>query len=209
MTDESTETTTQQEEADKFWEGHDPNQPRLDALTAEALTPMVRRATGRETATVTTWQYRMIKGAEGDKGAGRGVYRFWGRANNEGGEELAPLVVGGPGWEFTIAELRAMDAEVFAGYLDGLRDANWRGDPRLVRLGLVLSAPLRYAFGYVGLLDYLESMDEEHRAWLQSKLETFLEKSFPFIVVRRHFELELAEEAADLLETCAPQIAAL
>lgn len=83
MTDQSTETTTQQEEADKFWEGyHDPNQPRLDALTAKALTPMVRYAVGCETATVTAWQYRIITG--GDSGEERGVYRFWGQANDAG-----------------------------------------------------------------------------------------------------------------------------
>jgi hypothetical protein len=85
MTNESTETTTQQEEMDKFWQGYqDPNQSRLDALTAETLTPMVRRAVGCATATVTAWHYRIIKGAGGDAGEGRGVYRFWGQADDAG-----------------------------------------------------------------------------------------------------------------------------
>lgn len=62
------------------------------------------------------------------------------------GEELGPLVVAtaldGALPEGALPELEAVALE---GYLHGLGEAGWCGDPRLVRLGYAATAPLRYA----------------------------------------------------------------
>jgi hypothetical protein len=50
------------------------------------------------------------------------------------------LVFGEVGW----SEANELDRIAFQGYLEGLRDAGWRGDPRRVRFGFV--APFAVAF---------------------------------------------------------------
>jgi len=64
------------------------------------------------------------------------------------GEELVPLVEASimfGGVELTQA--RALSEIALEGYLEGLRDAGWRGDPRLVHLGYKAAANLRYGIG--------------------------------------------------------------
>ena len=43
-------------------------------------------------------------------------------------------------------DVQALDQQVFEGYLDGLREAGWSGDWRLVRLGHAVCAALRFRF---------------------------------------------------------------
>lgn len=61
------------------------------------------------------------------------------------GEELAPLVWVAP-LEFLIApgDVARLEEGALAGYLAGLRDAGWRGDPQLVRQGYLIHAVLQY-----------------------------------------------------------------
>jgi hypothetical protein len=47
-------------------------------------------------------------------------------------------------------DLSALDEALFAGYLAGLADAGWRGDPRPVRLAYCAHAALRNLFNAVG-----------------------------------------------------------
>jgi hypothetical protein len=47
--------------------------------------------------------------------------------------------------EVDFARAQALEDVVFDGYLEGLRDAGWRGDPRQVRLGYT-AASLRFRF---------------------------------------------------------------
>jgi len=62
------------------------------------------------------------------------------------GEELVPLVVAGVAFnEVDFAQAQALEDVVFEGYLEGLRDAGWRGNPRQVRLGYT-AASLRFRF---------------------------------------------------------------
>lgn len=59
------------------------------------------------------------------------------------GEEIAPLFSGSLKFvAFDLDKLADLDAVIFAGYVDGLRDAGWQGDPRLVRLGYAATAAL-------------------------------------------------------------------
>jgi hypothetical protein len=66
------------------------------------------------------------------------------------GVELCPLVLmsaamGGVGLE----KLYVLEHVVFEGYLEGLRDAGWKGDPRQIRLGYTASS-IRYLFPEIG-----------------------------------------------------------
>ena len=82
------------------------------------------------------------------------------------GEEIANLLAASLIWfEYDAAEARSLDAAVFSGYLNGLRDAGWQDDPRLVRLGYTTACALRW--GVVGLW-WLQSLGD---AGKQAELE--------------------------------------
>jgi hypothetical protein len=62
------------------------------------------------------------------------------------GEELVPLVLASVAFnEIDLAQAQALEDVVFEGYLEGLRDAGWRGNPRQVRLGYTAGS-LRFRF---------------------------------------------------------------
>lgn len=62
------------------------------------------------------------------------------------GEELGPLVVATVlDGALPLDALPALESAALDGYLAGLGEAGWRGDPRLVRLGYTATVPLRYA----------------------------------------------------------------
>jgi hypothetical protein len=70
------------------------------------------------------------------------------------GEELAPLVAASvtfdPAAQYEC--LPALDHLAFNGYLDGLRDVGWRGDPEKVRFVYATAAALRYLVGTIGFI---------------------------------------------------------
>jgi hypothetical protein len=83
--------------------------------------------------------------ARGRQGRGETVLIDWGFVGQGPiGAELASLV-----WvslamiEVDSADAAALDQIVFTGFLSGLRDAGWRGDERLVRLGYTAATALR------------------------------------------------------------------
>jgi hypothetical protein len=80
------------------------------------------------------------------------------------GEDLGPLV--SPSLAMAHSSLQAPDVDrvVFARYLEGLRDAGWRGEPRMVRLAYVATTALRYGPGITGELLRL-ILDENTHAW--------------------------------------------
>jgi hypothetical protein len=62
------------------------------------------------------------------------------------GEELVPLVLASIAFfEIELDQAQVLEEIVFEGYLEGLRDAGWRGDPRQVRLGYAAGS-LRFRF---------------------------------------------------------------
>ena len=69
------------------------------------------------------------------------------------GEELAPLIRASILF-FEAEGIPAQELEEVAlqGYLDGLADVGWRGDPQVVRFGYAASAALRYGVGTVRLV---------------------------------------------------------
>jgi hypothetical protein len=63
------------------------------------------------------------------------------------GAELASLVGGSLLFdEADLAGADDLEAAVFASYLEGLREAGWRGDQQLVRLGYTLALTLHHVF---------------------------------------------------------------
>jgi hypothetical protein len=70
------------------------------------------------------------------------AYAGWGAI----GTELVPLVQASVTFfEVDLSQVQVLEDVVFAGYLEGLRDAGWQSDPRQVRLGYT-AASLRYRF---------------------------------------------------------------
>jgi hypothetical protein len=66
------------------------------------------------------------------------------------GTEILYLTAGSLAFfEVDIEKAQELDEIVFEGYLEGLRDLDWRGDPRQVRLAYA-TASLRYALGSLG-----------------------------------------------------------
>jgi hypothetical protein len=79
------------------------------------------------------------------------------------GAELCPLVRGTTGFfEIDLPDLKRLEDITFKGYLDGLRDAGWHGDPMYVRLGYVASN-IRYNFGAVRMVLNLLADETAHR----------------------------------------------
>jgi hypothetical protein len=67
------------------------------------------------------------------------------------GEELVPLVLASLiFYEVGLDKAQALEEIAFEGYLKGLHDVGWRGDPRQVRLGYAAAAGLRYKFNDIG-----------------------------------------------------------
>jgi hypothetical protein len=84
------------------------------------------------------------------------------------GEELVPLVQATSLWgEVERGTYPELEEAVLSGYVDGLREAGWRGDPRLVRLGYAAASALRYSigtirFGFLWLLDESTFPDDQN-----------------------------------------------
>lgn len=86
------------------------------------------------------------------------------------GQELAPLCaeLTNPG-QYSVAEAPALREAIYAAYLEGLRDAGWRGDERYVRLGYTVGFAVRYpvqsaAYPAVRVLDATRQVELE-RYW--------------------------------------------
>jgi hypothetical protein len=115
------------------------------------------------------------------------------------GMELVVLVGGSIVQQlFPAAEARALDRLVYPVYLAGLRDANWQGDPNVVRLG--------YAAGQVAVclkqaVDLVVWLLDEHRKAELADVPTQESQwqSIPNRAARIRFGLAYADEARELL----------
>jgi hypothetical protein len=113
------------------------------------------------------------------------------------GEEVGQtLSVAGAFFDMDPADLPALDETLFAGYLDGLRDAGWQGDPYQVRLAYTAHAALRNLFNAVGT-----SMPEEsHQAVIRQTWGHSLQELAGRRAAVRPFLLDRAQEAHNLLD---------
>jgi hypothetical protein len=81
------------------------------------------------------------------------------------GQDLVPLIIASCFGDVDFKELAALEEIVFEGYLQGLHDAGWKGDPRLARLGYTGSS-LRYRFGEIERnLSFF--LDQSKHTWIK------------------------------------------
>ena len=114
------------------------------------------------------WRANLI-GARSGTGEDRTVAIDWSFVGMApAGQEVAVLVGGSHIWlDAEPDELTTMSARSFAAYVEGLRDAGWRGDERLVRFAYAASAalymvpPLPFWFARIS--------DPARREWIERK----------------------------------------
>src|SRR3989442_10338796 len=114
------------------------------------------------------WRANLI-GARSSSGNDRTVAIDWSFVGTApAGQEIAILVGGSHIWlDAEPDELTTMSERVFATYVEGLREAGWRGDERVVRFAYAASSalymvpPLPFWFARIG--------DPARRGWLERK----------------------------------------
>ncbi|MGD2147348.1 MAG: phosphotransferase [Anaerolineae bacterium] len=111
------------------------------------------------------------------------------------GEELAQLAIGAVD-RLPTAPTRDVSGVLFAGYLDGLRDSGWHGDPLVVRFGYAASTALRIG---PWLLWLLHRAFEERNA-LEAPALAAIEETIEEQARATAFVLDLSEEAHELLD---------
>lgn len=119
------------------------------------------------------------------------------------GEELVPLV-GATLSFFEVGPDRAqeLDQIVFDGYVQGLRDAGWEGDPRLARLGYLAGLQIRYTLGGMG--EFLVVVfDEKRQAGVERALERPIEEIWDLCRAVVAQCAVLCQEVDELLDTVA------
>jgi hypothetical protein len=118
------------------------------------------------------------------------------------GEELVPLTLATVTFfEFDLMAGRELEEQVFEGYLRGLRESGWEGDPREVRLAYACAGALRFSLGVLRLI-LPTTLDEK----LQPLAEQFWGRPFYELcecwgILTSRYTLRLADEARDLIDT--------
>ena len=111
------------------------------------------------------------------------------------GEDIVSLVQASLVFsEVSMADARKLDQIVFDGYLEGLADAGWRGDPRLARLGYAASSALCFGIGYAGF-----DIDESVFPWIEQAFGLPIHELMVLVADHKHFLFELADEARALM----------
>jgi hypothetical protein len=112
------------------------------------------------------------------------------------GAEIATLVFGTMRrGDFSAERATDLDREVFAGYLAGLRDAGWQGDPDLVRLGYTAAVALRWFL----LRGTLRALTGEGTPAIRGRAGTeSAERALEQFILLSVFLLECADEARRL-----------
>ena len=116
------------------------------------------------------------------------------------GEEIVPLVQASLCFfEVELIKAQELDEMVFEGYLDGLRDAGWRCDPRLVRLGYAAAGAMRYPIGATGgFLPVV--LDESSHSWVEQVWGFPIGEIADLLAEVWLFLFGLADEARELLD---------
>jgi hypothetical protein len=108
------------------------------------------------------------------------------------GEEIAQLVVVSVLFgRVELGRLRELEETVHGGYVQGLRDAGWRGDERQVRLGYAAHAALRNSFLAPGIVMPPPAQRAAFEAVVHRPYAEFLELWTDL----RRYKLDRADEA--------------
>ncbi len=117
------------------------------------------------------------------------------------GEELVALcIVSVMFMEVPASSALALEEVAFAGYLDGLREAGWRGDPRQVLLGYTVAGLLRFSLGVWKHL--LPALLDERRHSRAERLfrRPFSENMEHRVQLGNLYAVRLARQVRDLIE---------
>lgn len=118
------------------------------------------------------------------------------------GQEIAGLTV------HTIAslylptnQLEELDAYVFDGYLQGLSDGGWKGDPRIVRLGYAARTAIHFSLNHIVRRQEMSFLEEEKRKQTEADTGLSMDEYLHMLATVRRFILDRAEEAQELQST--------
>lgn len=112
------------------------------------------------------------------------------------GMELASLVQGSLFFsEVDVAEAYDLDQVVFDGYIAGLADAGWHGDPRQARLGYTASSAMIFGLGYGAF-----KLNESNYPWLEQAFGLPIDEFMALGAALNRFFLTLADEARTLFD---------
>jgi hypothetical protein len=115
------------------------------------------------------------------------------------GQELVPLVLAGVAFnEVDVAQAQALEDIVYEGYLEGLHQAGWRGDPRQVRLGYT-AASLRYRLAELAKAMSL-MLDESQHFWAERVFGRPMEESQDHWAQVGDLVDSLTDEARELMD---------
>jgi hypothetical protein len=103
--------------------------------------------------------------------------------------------------EVDFAQAQALEEIVYEGYLEGLPDAGWQGDPRQVRLGYA-AASLRLRCGelerVMGLI-----LDESQHPWAERGFGRSMEEIEDHFAQVNSLADSLIDEARELMDALA------
>jgi hypothetical protein len=115
------------------------------------------------------------------------------------GQELAALVaLSLHFFAVDVADRRDLDTSTFAGYLAGLGDAGWHGDPQTVRFAYTAAAALRHGVGATAYTLHL-ALDDSSEAWVTQTYGWPREEVLTCHGILLEFLLDRADEARALL----------
>ena len=137
----------------------------------------------------------------GSSGQAQTVAIDWSHAGiAEIGHDIAPLVFStllDDRWDTAHSE--ALDERVFAGYMHGLQEAGWQGDPRVARFGYAASLALSYGPSCIRRsLGY--GLDESGQNWVEQVRGRPIGEVLDHFAAVHRFLLDRADEARGLLE---------
>jgi hypothetical protein len=111
------------------------------------------------------------------------------------GQEVAILVGGSHIWlDAEPDELASVSPRAFGAYVEGLREAGWRGDERVVRFAYAASTPL-----YLALLPLWIARNVARREWLERKCRRPVQDVVRGWAILLDHALDLADEAYALV----------
>ena len=116
------------------------------------------------------------------------------------GEEIAAMVGSTVYWfqGVTAAQLPELEEIALDGYVQGLRQAGWRGDPRLARLGYLCAFALRY--GPIILSPEVMATDQRNREGMVQYFGWSIEEWTATLVPMRRFVIQRADQARQLVD---------
>ena len=94
-------------------------------------------------------------------------------------------------------QLPALEAVVLDGYIEGLRQAGWQGDPELVRLGYLCSVALRYGPNIV--FPEILAMDPKVAEGMQQRFGHSIDEWADRLLLIRRFVIQRADQARQLM----------